>query len=222
MRRARAALVMLLPIGWVICGGGSLASDAIDPAPSELAALMERFAGSGGVRVRFRELRHLSILTDPIETTGRVYFAPPDRLARHTTWPDRSSVVVEAGRVSVGDETGQRVFDFDTSEVARALVGNLMIVFRGDLESLKARYSITFDSAGENWTLDLEPRSRAVRGIIDRIRFTGRNRELSAMETHETNGDRTIMRFDEIELGLAWEQGDLDRIFSLDPPDAAP
>ncbi len=222
MRRARAALATLLPIGWVICSAGSLASDATDPAPTELVALMERFAGSGGVRARFRELRHLSILTDPIETTGMLYFAPPNRLARHATWPGRSSVVVEAGRVSLGDETGQRVFDFDTSEVARALVGNLMIVFRGDLESLKARYSISFDSDGENWTLDLEPRSRALRGIIDSVRFTGRSREPSAMETRESNGDRTIMRFSEIEIGLSWEQGDLDRIFSLDPPDAAP
>ena len=41
------------------------------------------------------------------------------------------------------------------------------------------------------------------------------------METHESNGDRTIMKFNEIEIGLSWEQGDLDRIFSLDPPDAA-
>jgi outer membrane lipoprotein-sorting protein len=222
MRRARAALATLLPIGWVICSAGSLASDATDPAPTELVALMERFAGSGGVRTRFRESRHLAILTDPIETTGMLYFAPPDRLARHATWPGRSSVVVEAGRISLGDETGQRVFDFNTSEVARALVGNLMIVFRGDLESLKARYSISFDSDGENWTLDLEPRSRALRGIIDSIHFTGRSRELSAMETRESNGDRTIMRFSEIEIGLSWEQGDLDRIFSLDPPDAAP
>jgi outer membrane lipoprotein-sorting protein len=221
MRRARAALATLLPIGWLICSGGSLASDATDPAPTELVALMERFAGSGGVRTRFRESRHLAILTDPIETAGVLYFAPPDRLARHTTWPGRSSVVVEAGRVSLGDETGQRVFDFNTSEVARALVGNLMIVFRGDLESLKARYSISFDSDGENWTLDLEPRSRALRGIIDRIRFSGRNRELSAMETRESNGDRTVMRFSELEIGLSWARGDLERIFSLDPPDTA-
>jgi outer membrane lipoprotein-sorting protein len=221
MRRARSFLATLLTICGVICSGGSLASDATDPAPTELAALMELFARSGGVRAHFRELRHLSILTDPIETTGTLYFAPPDRLARHTTWPGRSSVVIEAGRVSLGDETGQRTFDFDTSEVARALVGNLMIVFRGDLESLKAQYSISFDADGENWRLDLEPRSRALRGIIERIRFTGRSRELSAMETRESNGDRTIVKFSEIEIGLSWEQGDLDRIFSLDLPDPA-
>jgi outer membrane lipoprotein-sorting protein len=222
MRRARAALATLLPIGWVICSAGSLASDATDPAPTELVALMERFAESGGVRARFRELRHLSILTDPIETTGMLYFAPPDRLARHATWPGRSSVVVEAGLVSLGDETGQRVFDLDTSEVARALVDNLMVVFRGDLESLKAQYSISFNSDGENWTLDLEPRSRALRGIIDSVRFTGRSGEPSTMETRESNGDRTVMRFSEIEIGLSWEQGDLERTFSLDPPEAAP
>ena len=138
------------------------------------------------------------------------------------TRPGRSSVVVEAGRVSIGDETGQRAFDFDTSEVARALVGNLMVVFRGDLESMRARYLISFDSVGENWTLDLEPRSRAVRGVIEGIRFTGRGRKLTAMQTRESNGDRTIMSFSEIEIGLSWEQGDLDRIFSLDPPYATP
>jgi outer membrane lipoprotein-sorting protein len=222
MRRARAALATFLPIYWLICSGDSLASDASEPTPAELAALMELFAGSGGVRAQFRESRHLAILTDPIETAGTLYFAPPDRLARHVTRPGRSSVVVEAGRVSIGDETGQRVFDFDTSEVARALVGNLMVVFRGDLESLKAQYLISFDSVGQSWTLDLEPRSRALRGIIERIQFTGRGRKLAAMETRESNGDRTIMRFSEIEIGLSWELGDLDRIFSLDPPDATP
>ena len=107
MRRARAALATLLPISWVICGGDLLAAAAAaDPAPTELEALMEFFAESGGVRAHFQESRHLSILTDPIETTGTLYFAPSDRLARHTSRPYRSSVVVEAGRVSLGDETG--------------------------------------------------------------------------------------------------------------------
>lgn len=222
MRRARRFLATLLPIYAVICSGDSLASDANGPAPTELTALMELFAESGGVRAHFQESRHLSILTDPVETAGTLYFAPPDRLARHATRPGRSSVVVDAGRVSLADETGHQVFDFNTSEVARALIGNQMAVFRGDLESLKAQYTISFDSDGENWTLDLEPRSRAVRSIVERIRFTGRGRELSAMETRESNGDRTIMKFSEIETGLSWEQKDLDTIFSLDPPDTTP
>jgi outer membrane lipoprotein-sorting protein len=222
MRRARSVLAILLPIVWVLSGGDSLASDASGSAPTELEALMQRFAESGGVRARFRESRHLSILTDPIETTGMLYFAPPDRLARHTTSPGRSRIVIEAGRVSIGDETGQRVFDFSTNEIAQALVGNLMVVFRGDLKSLRERYSISFDSNEESWTLDLEPRSRALRSIIERVQFVGKGRDLAAMETREPNGDRTIMKFSEIEIGLSWEQEDLDRVFSVDPPDTTP
>jgi outer membrane lipoprotein-sorting protein len=222
MRRARNFLATLLQIYGVICSGDAFASDTNGPAPTELAALMKIFNESSGVRARFRESRHLSILTDPIETMGTLYFAPPDRLARHSTRPGRSSVVVEAERVLLRDETGKRVFDFSTSETARALIGNLMIVFRGDLESLKAEYSVSFESDGKNWTLDLEPRSRALRGIVERTRFTGRSGELNAMETRESNGDRTIMRFSEIETGISWAQEDLDTIFSLDPPDATP
>ncbi len=227
MRRARTVPARLLFLCsalwgacWVLWSTDSFASDANDPAPAELEALMELFAGSGGVRARFRESRHLSILTDPIETDGILYFAPPDRFARHATRPGRSSVVSDAGRVSFGDETRHRSFDVNTSEVAQTLVSNLMVVFRGDLESLRARYSVGFEAEDGNWTLDLEPRSRALRGIIERIRFTGRGRELHAMETRESNGDRTITTFRDIETGLAWETTELERIFSLDPPDA--
>ena len=199
----------------------SFASNA-NPTPANLEALMELLAGSGGVRARFQEARHLSILIDPIETTGVLYFAPPDRLARHTTQPGRSSIVVDAGRVSLGDETGQRVFDVSTSAVARTLVSNLMVILRGDLDSLRARYSVGFEAGDGNWILDLEPRSRAVRGVIQRVRVTGRGRELDAIETRESNRDRTIMTFSDIETGLAWEASELGRIFSLNPPDAMP
>ena len=145
MRHARTFLA-ILPLCsalwgacWVLWSTDSFASDANDPAPADLEALMELLAGSGGVRARFQESRHLSILTDPIETAGVLYFAPPDRLARHTLRPGRSSVVVDAGRVSFGDETGHRTVDINASEVARTLVSNLMVVLRGDLESLRAR-----------------------------------------------------------------------------------
>ena len=231
MRRARTGLALLLPFLWVMwsawipSGKAANGSNEDTRAPTDLDSLMELFAASGGVRARFKESRHLSILTDPIDTDGFLYFAPPDRLARHVNRPGRSRVVVEAGRVSFGDETGQGTFDVSNSVVAQTLVGNLMVVFRGDLELLRVRHSISFHRIGRNgggWTLELEPRSPIVRGIIERVRFTGAGRELTAMETFESNGDRTIMRFSDIETGLVWDTPELERIFSLDLPDTTP
>ena len=229
MHRARTVLATILPLYLAlfgVCSGlwstDSFASDANEPAPDGLVALMEFFARSGNVRARFQESRHISILTDPIETDGVLYFAPPDRLARHTTRPGRSSIVVIAGRVSFGDETGHRSFDISTSEVAQTLVSNLMVVLRGDLKSLRARYSIEFMTEPEGWILDLEPRSRALRDIIERIRFTGRGRNLGTMETRESNSDTTITTFSDVETELTWETSESERIFSLRLSDATP
>ena len=176
MRRARAAPATLLSLCvalWSVCWV-SWSTDAIagDPDPAELEGLMELLAGAGGVRARFHESRHISILNDPIQSGGVLYFAPPDRLARHTTQPGRASVIVDADRVSIRDETGHRTFDLDASVVVRSLVSNLVVLLRGDLKALNAEYTVEFEAADGSWTLDLEPRSRALRSIVERVRFS--------------------------------------------------
>ena len=112
-RGARSVIAILLPFCWVVWGGSARGAEGDGAhaeveraAPTELEELMDMFASSGGVQARFRESRHLAILTAPIETRGMLYFAPPDRLARHTTWPGRASVVVDGDRVAFDDETG--------------------------------------------------------------------------------------------------------------------
>jgi len=183
----------------------------------ELEELMELFAGSGGVRANFREVRRVSILVDPIETYGVLYFAPPERLARHVTKPGRSRIVVDGRRVAFRDEAGLQQVDLDTSELAEAIVANVMVVLRGDLESLRSRYEVSFQSELESWTLELRPRSRVLKGVVEKIRFSGRGREPAVMETFETNGDATALYLSEVELGLAWGEEDLASIFSIHP-----
>ena len=70
MRRVRCGLASLLPVFWVLSSGAADPSDEETRAPTNLESLMQIFAASGGVRARFQESRHISILTDPIETSG--------------------------------------------------------------------------------------------------------------------------------------------------------
>ena len=188
---------------------------------SELVALLDHFANSGTVRADFKETRRISLLADAIETKGVLYFAPPDRLARHTTWPGNSRVVVHDGRVAFKDETGTRALDLGSGDVARSITGNLMVLLRGDLRGLRERYTIAFTSGGQSWQLDLEPRPKAVRAIIEGIRFSGTGRVPAAMETRETNGDTTLVVFSRVETQLALSPEEFERIFSLEPPDAS-
>jgi outer membrane lipoprotein-sorting protein len=216
---ALLALLALAPDGSAEAESpSSSASDrsAARPAADSLADLMASFAASRGVRARFIETRHLSILMTPIESAGMLYFEPPDRLARYTTRPGRASVVVNGGRVVMSDETGVQQLDLANSEIARDFVGNLIAILSGDLESLGARFEIEFEAAGEQWLIGLKPRSRTMQNIIEWVRFKGHGVELNEVETRATSGDTTVLIFSDIETGLTFGADERERIFRLE------
>jgi outer membrane lipoprotein-sorting protein len=190
-------------------------AQAGEPVKS-IDGLMALFASSGGVRAEFVETRELAILAVPIETRGRLYFAPPDRLARHTTEPSPSSVVVQGDRVALRDETGEQVLSLGSSEVARTLVGNTAALLRGDLDALRARYEIEFEATDEAWSLGLVPRSRVAKAIVERIDVRGSGRALSSMVTLEASGDSATTTFAAVETGVEFPPEELARIFSLE------
>jgi outer membrane lipoprotein-sorting protein len=225
VRPAPSVFAVLLALQFLLAGEGlpGAASD-LDPgiAPGDLASLMDLFAASGGVRANFEETRYLAILMEPIETAGVLYFAPPDRLARHTIRPGHSRIVVRGDRVSFSDETGSRVVDLRSSEVARSLVDNLRILLRGDLLALRKRYDARYETDGGSWMLDLKPRSRHLRAVIERIRVTGRGPVLQSLETRETSGDRSVILLSRVETHLDFEPAELEWIFSLGPTEETP
>jgi outer membrane lipoprotein-sorting protein len=184
-------------------------------APAELEALMNRFASSGGVRAHFQEIKYLSLLSVPIESEGMLYFAPPSRLARYTSRPGKARVVVNGERAVFDNQTGHQEVDIESSEVASHLVGNLVVLLRGDLHGLLARYHVALRDDSQEWVLELEPRSRVVRSMIEFIRVRGRGAELIEMETRESSGDKTITRFSQVETGIDFAPAELNRIFSL-------
>jgi outer membrane lipoprotein-sorting protein len=218
--RARSLNFVLTVVCWVLCGAPANAELDQEPAtPGELEALMNQFASSGGVRAHFREIKHLALLSAPIESEGTLYFAPPSRLARYTSRPGKARVVINGERAAFHDPTGHQEVDLESSEVASHLVGNLVVLLRGDLPGLLTRHHVTLHGDSQGWVLELEPRSRVVRSMIESIRIKGNGVGLLEMETRESSGDKTIMRFSQVETGVDFAAAELERIFSLEAPD---
>lgn len=219
----RGALAALLGLAGALAAGAAPPAGG-DPlrAPGDVEALMARFAASGGVRAHFHETRRLALLVEPLETRGVITFSPPDRLARETTWPGHSSIVVRAGRVAFRDETGHQVVDLGANDVARHFAQHLAMLLRGDLPALQTRYGVHYRSDGTDWVLELEPRSQVVRDLVVWTRFEGRGDDVSAMETRETNGDSTRTVFADVETGLHFSPSEIERIFALEEPDGTP
>ena len=219
----------VLLLCWVLSDAAALGALESKPdapptqaSPVGLDELMDRFAASRGVRARFRETKHLALLVKPLETEGLLFFAPPNWLARYTTRPGVSSVVVRGDWVAFHDETGHQQLTLGSNNVARHFIDHLVTLLRGDLPGLRSRYIVAFRSEDTGWELTLEPRSEAVRGGVEWIRFDGRGDHLPRLETLETSGDRTVTIFGEVEPNRVFPPAELDRIFSLEEPASAP
>lgn len=185
---------------------------------------MHLLAASGGVRSAYREWKHLALLSEPLESAGTLWFEPPDHLARHVESPGRAWLVVRGHDVLMRDPTGEQRADLGTSETARGLVEGLAVVLRGDLAGLRERYRVDFEGGGDGgeWRMELVPRSRAVRRLVERLSIAGSGALLHRMEMHERGGDRTRTEFTRTETGLRFTPEERARIFLLPEPAASP
>jgi outer membrane lipoprotein-sorting protein len=195
-------------------GLATLAHAEEDEVPT-LESVMQALARSGGVEARFHESRQLTILSEPIKSSGMLYFSPPDWLARHVTEPGAAKVIVRDDRVSFQDETGIQTLELGSSEVARAMVGNVIVLMRGDLAALRSQYEVEFSTSGGLWTLDLEPRDRVVRQLIERLEVIGQGDQLVRMQSIETSGDVTLTEFEDVKVGVEFSSAAREAIFSI-------
>lgn len=203
-----------------------VASGAASPeAGLTLQGLMERLAGSGGVRARFVETRHLALLSEPLESEGRLYFAPPDRMARVVTRPHAARMVIRGDALVIDDPSAGPALALGANRMAREMVDNVLVILSGDLETLRQRYLVSFGADDEGWQLRLEPRARGLRRFVEAIELSGRGAALERMEVRETGGDRTVTRFLDVETGVDFAPAEDQRLFSLEAgpdPTAAP
>ncbi len=175
---------------------------------------MAGMAGTSGVVARFREVKRIALLSEPLESRGTLTFVPPDRLARVTTEPSETRLVIDGDRFSFRDATGGDAVDLSANPIAREVVSNFIVLFNGDLEELSRRYEPHFTSGPEGWRLELIPRDGRLREFIARVTLSGRGRAIERMELLETGGDRTTTWFEEVRTDVAFDDEDLARIFS--------
>lgn len=205
-------------LGCVLVLGGSLAAAQAEGKVSSLPELLQRFRRIEGLSARFIEEKHIALLSAPLRTKGTLHYdREHEALARHTTHPARSSVVVVDGEVRFGDAGSSRSLQVDRNPVARALVTTFLHVLRGDGKALEREFEVKFEPAsGERgWRLTMKPRDGAVRRIFRRMRFEGRGARLASLAILESNGDRTEMRFEDVDLQRRYDDAERRRVFSL-------
>lgn len=208
-----------LALALLAAAGAAAAEPAVATAPT-LETLMAGMAETPGVEARFLERKEIALLSEPIETRGTLVFLPPDRLARVTTEPSRSRLVIAGERFSFRDAAGGEAVDLSANPLAREFVDNFIVLFNGDLARLRERYEPELRTDGARWSLALRPRHRPLSDLIERITLEGAGRTLRGMEMLERDGDRTTTRFEDVVVDRRFTPEEIERWFALPEAEA--
>lgn len=170
-----------------------LLSPAIQAAPLSIAQLMAALAKQPQGAATFTEKKVISILDQPVESSGELLFVAPARLEKRTLKPRPETMVLDGDTLTL--ERGRRKHVLrlgDYPEVA-AMTESIRATLAGDRQSLERAYRLALDGSLERWVLVLTPLDPKVAAVIARIRMEGVRDAVRSVEILQADGDSALM-----------------------------
>jgi outer membrane lipoprotein-sorting protein len=183
-----------------------------------ITALLARLARAPGVSAKFREEKRIPLLSEPLLSTGSVYFTTPAVLLRRVVTPEASSLLLANGRLEFRDASGQRSFDLSSVPAVRSLAESFLYVLSGDRKALDSLYTMRFEgSAQAAWKLQLTPKSKELARLIREIKLEGDDIRVRSMQLTEASGDVSITTFTEVQADRHFSPDEKRTLFQVPP-----
>jgi outer membrane lipoprotein-sorting protein len=159
-----------------------------------LHEVMNRLHDVKSASGQFVEKKYLSILSEPLESSGTLVYTAPDRLEKNTLWPDTQSLIVVGDNLTIARDARQpRTLKLAEHPEIDAFVESVRATLAGNIDGLHRYYDIALDGDAGHWTLSLRPTVKAMRDMIKNITLRGRDGVLQSVEIDEADGDRSVM-----------------------------
>lgn len=193
-------LLILLPV-WIT---SALAEEDPEPALDRVLGELERSAaGIETLASDFVQEKHLEMFQETLVSSGRFYFARPDRLRWEITEPVASGFLLNGDSGKRWHERAGAAVPFDIAREPgmRLIAEQLLAWARVDIVWLARNYHMTLVSE-QPVTLKLVPLQAGAEQYLDhlRIRFDDGRRHVETVEVHEPGGDFTRIIFSGTEL----------------------
>ncbi len=185
MRRAAAALAMALVLG---AAGGAWAAEW------GIADLMASLAEVRSDKARFVEKGFVSLLKEPVESSGTLSYERPDKVEKRTEQPRPESLRVEGDKLTLTQADGTvRSVSLSSMPEIEAYVESIRATLAGDLPALRHFYNVALEGVKDGWTLQLTPLGPDVREMVRLIVIAGSENRIGEIAVYQTDGDRSVM-----------------------------
>lgn len=160
----------------------------------DLQDLMQMMGQRKTGSATFVEKKYIAMLKEPVESSGELSFAAPDRLEKRTIKPKPEAITLQGNRLQMERSDGRRmsVALSDRPEVA-AFVESIRATLNGDRGALERYYNVSLSGSPDQWQLVLVPQQSRMQKIIRQIRIGGARAQVRNIAFLQADGDRSEM-----------------------------
>jgi hypothetical protein len=160
---------------------------------AELDRLMSLMAQRRHGEADFSEKKYLSVLKQPLESSGLLIYDAPDHLEQRTTLPRPQSVVLDHGIVTMHIGHRERVLRLADYPQLAPLIDSIRATLAGDRAALERVFQLDFSGTLERWQLRLEPRDAQLTATLKRIDLQGERDAVHQVDVLQSDGDHSVM-----------------------------
>jgi hypothetical protein len=170
----------------------------VEPPSSPAAAatldpLMQLLAQRRHGEADFSEVRYLSVLSEPLRSSGVLIYDAPDHLEQRILRPRAETVVLDHGVLTMQSGKRERSVVLAQQPQIAPLVDSIRALLAGDRATLEQHFTLQLSGSLEHWTLRLTPRAAALRSSVREIDMSGERDAIREVQLQARNGDRSVM-----------------------------
>ena len=151
--------------------------------------LMQSLSHAKPGRARFVEKKSLTMLENPIESSGRLRFIAPDILEMHTLKPKNEVMRIQGDVLTIDHQD----IPLEDHPELQAFIDSIRGTLTGNRQMLERYFHLSLDGSKGNWTLTMLPRQKKLADLIQHILVSGSNDTVTGIEILKTNRDRSLI-----------------------------
>lgn len=190
---------LLLLLAVALTTGGAYAAPC-NSTTTCLAGVEAAQRDTTSLRARFVQTKHLSLLDEPLVSTGRFYFARPDRMRLDIEQPQPATVLINGRDISIPGLQAQEKQAMANSPMA-SMFAELGSLFAGSPAALQKHFTVSAAPVGDAVELTLVPTAPAWQKLYKTIvlRFGGAPLVIRSMRLDDSLGDRLEIEMRDVE-----------------------
>ena len=184
LSRLAAATALLVPLA-------GFSAEAPD-----LGWLMQTLAKVKAGEATFTEQRHVAMLEQTLQSSGKLSFEAPDIFVRETLKPRRERIAIVGNTLTLSQGDRTRTMALDSAPEAAVIVEAIRGTLTGNREVLERNFKTSVTGSAQLWFLELVPREPRLRSQVMSVRVAGQQGVVREVLVSMPDGDRSVMSID--------------------------